>query len=136
MLAAITTILTMLAFITGVLVLVGQQLVSGFAEMADQVEEGIYELIDWGEQTAQSFGFQFSGDDFNQAVDEVIGWIQENQETIMSSAGAFGSAAANVGVGAVLILFTLIFFLSDGRRLWDYMTLFVPGKHRPAIHGA
>ncbi|WP_147107963.1 AI-2E family transporter [Nesterenkonia populi] len=135
-LAAITTIIAMLAAITGILFLVGQEIVTGFADMAEQVETGIYELIDWADQTAQGLGFQISTEEFNQAIDEVVGWIQENQDAIMSSAGAFGSAATNFGVGAVLVIFTLIFFLADGRKLWDYMTLFVPGKHRPAIHGA
>lgn len=135
-LAAITTIVAMLAAIAGILWLVGQQLVVGFAQMAEQVEAGLYELIDWAEATAADFGLEFSGDEINQAINEVMAWIEDNQDTIMSSAGAFGSAATNFGVGAVLVLFTLIFFLADGRKLWDYMTLFVPGKHRPAIHGA
>ena len=42
----------------------------------------------------------------------------------------------NIIIGTVLVLFTLIFFLADGRRLWDFMVVFVPAKHRPAIHGA
>ena len=135
-LASITTIVVFLGAVLGLLTLVGQQIFQGFAEMADQVMAGIYDLIDWADETLQEFGIEVSTDEFNQAIDEVIGWVQDNQDTIMSSAGAFGSAATNFGVGAVLVLFTLIFFLSDGPRIWDSLTNFAPAKHRPAIHGA
>ncbi|WP_150462786.1 AI-2E family transporter [Nesterenkonia ebinurensis] len=135
-LAAMTTIVVFLGAVTAILVQVGNVIVEGFAEMAEQIETGIYELIDWADQTLQDFGIEVSADEFNQAIDELIAWVQDNQDTIMSSAGAFGSAATNFGVGAVLVLFTLIFFLSDGRTIWNSLVLFAPAKHRPAIHGA
>ena len=135
-LASMSSILVLIGFVSGLLFLVGQQLVTGFAEMADQVEAGVYELIDWADETLQDFGLEVSADEFNNAIDEAIGWVQDNQDAIMSSAAGFGSAASNVSVGAVLVLFTLIFFLADGRRIWDFLVNFVPRKHRPAIHGA
>lgn len=135
-LAAVTTIVALLGFVFGVLYLVGNEIVQGFTEMTDQVMAGINDLIVWADETAQQFGLVISAEEFNQAVNEVFGWIQQNQDAIMSSAGAFGSAATNIGIGLVLVLFTLIFFLSDGRGLWDFLVIFVPSKHRPAIHGA
>lgn len=135
-LAAVASILVLLGFVFSVLYLVGSEIVQGFAEMADQVMSGIYELIDWADQTAQQFGLEISTAQFNQAIDEVFGWIQQNQDTILSSAGAFGSVATSMGIGIVLVLFTLIFFLSDGRGIWNFLVIFVPAKHRPAIHGA
>lgn len=134
--AAITSILVFLGAVVGLLYLVGNEIVQGFAQMAEQVETGIYEAVDWADQTLQDFGFEISADEFNQALDEFLTWIQENQDTIMTSAVGFGSAATNISVGAILVLFTLIFFLSDGRRIWDFLVVFVPSKHRPAIHGA
>ncbi|WP_300342291.1 AI-2E family transporter [Nesterenkonia sp.] len=135
-LAAVSAILLFLGVVVGLLMLVGQQIIQGFTEMTDQVMSGIYDLIDWADRTAQGFGLEVSPDQFNQAIEEFVGWIQQNQDTIMSSAVGFGSAATNITVGAVLVLFTLIFFLADGRRIWDFLVVFVPSKHRPAIHGA
>lgn len=135
-LASMSSIIVLIGFVAGLLYMVGQQIVSGFAEMADQVEAGVYELIDWADVTMQDFGLEISADEFNNAIDEAIGWVQDNQDAIMSSAAGFGSAASNISVGAVLVIFTLIFFLADGRRIWDFLVNFVPRKHRPAIHGA
>lgn len=135
-LAAISSIVLMLAVVFGILYLVGSEIIQGFAQMADQVTSGIYGLIDWADQTAQQLGLEVSADQFNQALQEVVGWVQQNQDTIMSSAVGFGSAATNISVGTVLMLFTLIFFLSDGRRIWDFVLVLTPSKHRPAIHGA
>lgn len=134
--AAMASIVVMLAVVVGILYLVGNEIVQGFAEMADQIMAGIYDLIDWADQTAQQLGFEVSAEEFNQAIEEVIGWIQQNQDAIMSSAVGFGSVATNITVGVILVLFTLIFFLADGRRIWDFLVLFTPSKHRPAIHGA
>lgn len=135
-LSAMASILVLLAVVVGILYLVGNEIIQGFAEMADQVMAGIYDLIDWADQTAQQFGLVVSADEFNQAIEEVVAWIQQNQDAIMSSAVGFGSAATNITVGVILVLFTLIFFLADGRRIWDFLVLFTPAKHRPAIHGA
>lgn len=135
-LAALSSIVVMLSGVFGILYLVGSELIQGFAQMADQVMSGIFGLVDWADETAQQLGFDISADQFNQALEELIGWIQQNQDTIMSSAVGFGSAATNISVGTVLMLFTLIFFLSDGHRIWEFVLVFVPSKHRPAIHGA
>ncbi|GAA1807756.1 AI-2E family transporter [Nesterenkonia flava] len=135
-LAAITTILVMLAGVAGILYLVGNEIIQGFAEMSEQVEAGIYEAIDWVDDTARQLGFEISTDEVNQMLGEIQTWLQENQDTIMSGAMGVGSAATNIGIGTVLVLFTLIFFLADGRKIWDFLVLFAPGKHRPAIHGA
>lgn len=136
LLAALSSIAVMLTAVFGILYLVGSELIQGFAQMADQVMSGIFGLIDWADQTAQQLGFDISADQFNQALEELVGWVQQNQDTIMSSAVGFSSAATNVSVGTVLMLFTLIFFLSDGRRIWEFVLVFAPSKHRPAIHGA
>jgi putative heme transporter len=135
-LAAMTSILVLMGGVFGILYLVGSEIVSGFAEMAGQVETGIFELIDWADEIARSFGLEISTEQFNQGLEEALNWIEDNSDAIMSGAAGVGSVAGNIAIGTVLVLFTLIFFLSDGRRLWDFMVLFVPAKHRPAIHGA
>lgn len=135
-LAAMTTILVLLGAVFGILFQVGSQIVSGFAEMAGQVETGIIELIDWADELARDFGFEISTEQFDQGLQEAVAYIQENSDAIMSGAAGVGSVAGNIAIGTILVLFTLIFFLSDGRKIWDFMVLFTPSRHRPAIHGA
>jgi len=135
-LAAITTLIVLIGFVAGLLYLVGQQLVQGFAEMANQVTEGLFELVTLAEETAAGFGIEISSDQINQGLEEGLTYLQDNSETILGGAMAIGSTAGNVVIGGILALFTLIFFLADGRKIWDFLVFFAPGKHRPAIHGA
>ncbi|NLS10325.1 AI-2E family transporter [Nesterenkonia sp. MY13] len=135
-LAAMTSILALLGVVFGILYFVGQEIITGFGEMANQVEAGIFEAINWADETAQSFGLEISTEEFNQWINELFSWIEQNQDAIMSGAMGVGSAATNIAIGTVLVLFTLIFFLADGRKIWDFLVLFSPAKHRPAIHGA
>lgn len=135
-LAAITTLLVLIGFVTGLLYLVGQQIIQGFAEMATQVQEGLFELVTLAEETAAGFGIEISSEQINQGLEEGLVYLQENSEAILGGAMAIGSTAGNVIVGGILALFTLIFFLADGRKIWDFLVFFAPGKHRPAIHGA
>ncbi|MGJ9373799.1 AI-2E family transporter [Nesterenkonia sp. CF4.4] len=134
--AAITTLLVLIGFVAGLLYLVGQQLVTGFAEMATQVEEGLFELVALAEETAAGFGVEISSAQVNQGLEDGLTYLQDNSEAILGGAMSIGSTAGNVVVGLILALFTLIFFLADGRKIWDFLVFFAPGKHRPAIHGA
>ncbi|MGJ9373634.1 AI-2E family transporter [Nesterenkonia sp. CF4.4] len=134
--AAITTLLVLVGFVAGLLWLVGQQLAEGFADMASQVTEGLFELVTLAEETAAGFGIEISADQINQGLEEGLTYLQDNSEAILGGAMALGSTAGSIVVGGILALFTLIFFLADGRKIWDFLVFFAPGKHRPAIHGA
>lgn len=135
-LASMATIAVFLGAVFFILYHVGNIIVNGFSEMADQIQSGIFELINWADETARNFGLEISTDEFNQWINEGLAWIEQNSDAIMSGAVGVGSVAGNIAVGSILVLFTLIFFLSDGPKIWDFLSLFVPSKHRPAIHGA
>lgn len=135
-LASMTSILVFLGVVFFILYHVGNNIVSGFSDMADQIQSGIFELINWADEMARSFGLEISTEEFNQWINEALAWIEQNSDAIMSGAVGVGSVAGNIAVGSILVLFTLIFFLSDGPKIWDFLSLFVPSKHRPAIHGA
>lgn len=135
-LASFTSILVMLGVVFFILYHVGQEIITGFAEMAGQVEAGIFEAIEWADQLARDFGINVSTEEFNQWINELLRWVEENQDAIMSGAVGVGSVAGNIAIGTILVLFTLIFFLADGRKIWDFLVVFAPSKHRAAIHGA
>ena len=136
LLSAMLSILVLVGGVSALLYQVGQQIITGFAEMAEQVQTGIIQVIEWADDTAQQFGLEISADEFNTWMEEAQNWVQDNSGAIMGGAAAVGSTATSITVGLVLVLFTLIFFLADGRKIWDFMVMFAPRKHRPAIHGA
>lgn len=134
--AAISSIIVLIGFVAGLLYLVGQEIVQGFADMAGQVTEGLTELLNMAEEIASGFGMELSSDQLTSWLQELQSTIQDNSGAIMGGAMSIGSTAGNIVTGLILALFTLIFFLSDGRRMWDFSVNFVPRKHRPAVHGA
>lgn len=135
-LSAMLTLLVMIGGLFGILYMVGSQIVAGFSQMADDVMEGIYSAINWLDETGRQFGIEVSAEEFNNALREMTSWLEENSAALISGAAGVGSAATSFGVGLVLVLFAMIFFLADGARIWDFLTVFTPSKHRPAIHGA
>lgn len=135
-LSAMLSILVLVGGVSALLYQVGQQIITGFAEMAEQVQTGIIQVVEWADDTAQQFGLEISADEFNAWMEEAQHWVQDNSGAIMGGAAAVGSTATSITVGLVLALFTLVFFLADGRKIWTFMVMFAPRKHRPAIHGA
>lgn len=136
LLASISSILLLLAVVNGLLYLVGQELVQGFAEMTDQVRTGVLELVRMAEDAGQQLGVTVSTEEFDQWLQQAQQYLQDNSSTLLGGAVSIGSTAGNIVVGLILSLFTLIFFLADGERLWRFAVEFVPSKFRPAVHGA
>src|SRR5699024_5215818 len=62
--------------------------------------------------------------------------LQENSGAIVSGALDFGSTATNILAGFAMAVFSLIFFLKDGSRIWGFLLNFVPKHHRRAVDGA
>ncbi len=134
--AAITSILTLIAGVVGLLYLVGQEIIQGFAAMSSQVTEGVLELLNQADSLAREWGINISTDQLDQWLSEAQSTLEDNASAILGGAMTIGTTAGNIMVGLILALFTLIFFLSDGHTIWNFLVKFVPGKHRPAIHGA
>ncbi|WP_261624421.1 AI-2E family transporter [Nesterenkonia marinintestina] len=135
-LASLSSIVVLVGFVVGLLYLVGQEIIQGFAEMADQVTRGLLDLLGQAEDVAAGFGVDLSQDQVTSWLSDLQSTIQDHSDTILGGAMTIGTTAGNIITGLILALFTLIFFLSDGRRMWDFSVNFVPRKHRPAVHGA
>ncbi|MFC7403103.1 AI-2E family transporter [Citricoccus sp. GCM10030269] len=123
-------ILGFILIVVGLLTLVGQQLAIGFADMRDQIVLGIEGIIAW----LESLGV--TTDQWNDIFADLGDAVRNNSQTILSGALGFGSTAGNIAAGTVLAIFTLIFFLYDGKRIWRFCLNFIPGRHREAIDGA
>lgn len=130
--SAAISILGFLGLIVGSLYLVGQQLVSGFAEMWDQVVEGWNKFMGW----LGDGPLHISTEQIDLAITDFVEMIQNNQSTLWSGAVSFGSTAGNFGAGLILSLFALLFFLLHGAKIWRFLMNFVPRQHRTAIEGS
>ena len=126
-LAAVLCVLLLIVVVLGLIALAGQQIVQGFSALGDQLGASVEGLIGWLGTMGVDLGGQVG------SLDSVWQTLKENSGTLMNGALSFGSTAANVGTGAFIALFTLIFFLYDGDRIWRFLLVFVPKAHRAAV---
>ena len=125
--AALLCVLLLVVVVVGLVVLAGQQIVQGFADLGDKLGQAVEGAIAWlagmGVEIPRSGG----------GLEGLWRTLQENSTTVMNSAMTFGSTAVNVGAGLFIALFSLIFFLYDGDRIWRFLLLFVPKAHRATV---
>ncbi len=131
-LAAALTVLALVGFVLGLLVLAGRQVVLGFAQLSQNVVVGTQQLLGWLEDGP----LNLSADSINNWIEDLGTTIQDNSQAILSGAMSFGSTAGNVLTGTVIMLFTLLFFLIDGERIWLFLVRLFPATAHRAVNGA
>ena len=131
-LAAITVELGLIAVVLGLLVLAGQQMIAGFAQLSDSAVAGFQQLIGMLEDSP----LNISTDNINQWISDLGSTLQRNSDAILSGAMTFGSTATNIVTGTIIMLFVLLFFLMDGENIWLFLIKLFPRGSRPAVNGA
>jgi len=69
-------------------------------------------------------------------VNEIFVTIERNSESIWSGALSVGVTVGHVLAGTLLALFSLIFLLIDGPRIWRWVVGLAPKTMRAAVDGA
>jgi putative heme transporter len=126
------TILGFLGLIGGALSLVGRQLYFGFRELWDQVLEGVRQIQTW----LMDGPLSLTSAQLNDYINDLLVQLQNNSSTILSSALSVGSTAGHLVTGLLLAIFSLIFFLLDGERIWMFIVGLMPRRARSATNGA
>lgn len=129
-------LLLVVVVIFGLLTLVGQQIASGFNDLAEQVLEGIQQVRQWLVEGP----LQLDDQDINEFIDQAIAQAQEFVETGGSqiTAGVLNvaSTVSNVIAGFLLVLFAALFFLYEGDRIWAWCVNLFPRHAHERIDGA
>lgn len=126
-LAAVLCVVLLLAAVVLLAWVAGLELVQGFSDLSDQLGASVEHLVTW----VQGMGVPVSFD--AAALDNVWSTVKDNSGVLVDGALAFGSTAANVLTGLFIALFTLIFFLFDGERIWRFLLAFVPHTSRSRV---
>jgi predicted PurR-regulated permease PerM len=69
-------------------------------------------------------------------VDTLLQSLEQNSSTIWSGALSVGTTVGHILAGLLLTLFSLIFLLIDGPRIWRWVVSLVPRAARAALDGA
>lgn len=130
--AAAIVELGLIGVVLGLLVLAGQQMISGFAQLSSSAVAGFQALIGLLEDSP----LNISTENIDQWFAEIVDTLQENSQTILSGAVTFGSTAGTILTGIVIMLFVLLFFLMQGESIWLFIVKLFPDRARAAVNGA
>ncbi|MGU3410987.1 AI-2E family transporter [Microbacterium sp. M1A1_1b] len=74
--------------------------------------------------------------DVNHWVSTGSSYLQSHASSIASGFQEAGSGAVHVLEGLFIVVFTTIFVLIDGRRIWEWVVRIFPRRARPRLHAA
>lgn len=108
------------------------QVVENIDNLSDQVQDGIDELRKW----LLNSPFHVTDKQINQIAKNLREAIGANTDQI-TSAGLEGvTVVVEALTGILLTVFSTLFLLYDGRRIWEWSLKLVPAAARPGVAGA
>ncbi len=102
--------------------LLGQSLVNQWGDISDSFVEG----VDKGRNWLRTGPLHITDQRLSDYVDQANAAISKNRDTLLSGVAGATATAAEVASGAFLALFTTIFFLYDGERIWRWLANLLP----------
>lgn len=108
--------------------LIVSQLRTGLEDLSARSEEVWWEALHWIEDNKLGITAEQISGFFTQ----IMKTIEEHQGEIWNGALGVATSAGQFVTGALLTLFSLIFLLIDGKRIWFWVLGFLPAKaHAP-----
>jgi predicted PurR-regulated permease PerM len=120
-LSALTMLVFGLGVVAGIVTLVVEQFAAGYDDLADQVDQGLTQIQDLAVRT-----FPISQHQINDAVASAQESLVANRSLLTTGALTTAATVSEVFTGALLTLFTLFFFLMDGRHIWLWVVGLAP----------
>lgn len=130
--AVVVAILGSLGVLVGILTFVVEQFIEGLPALTEQFTGSITSVQDW----LTAGPLHFSEEQIRSAGDSVVQSLQSNQEALTSGALTTAAVIGEILTGALLMLFTLIFFLYGGQQIWEFVSRIVPSGARRKVRSA
>lgn len=130
-LAASAMLLVGLAVVAGIITLVVERFTAGFSDLAAQVSQGLEEVESFVVRT-----FPITASQLEDAVGQLQDFLVSNEESLATGAITTATTVGEVFTGIVLALFTLFFFLKDGRSIWLWLVGLFPAESRAYLDEA
>jgi predicted PurR-regulated permease PerM len=108
------------------------QFVTGLPGLVEQVTHSIESARTWLIEGPA----HLSKDQITNAGNSAIEALRNNQEKLTSGALSTAATVTEIVTGALLTLFTLIFFLHGGRNIWQFVTKIFPENVRERVRDA
>jgi predicted PurR-regulated permease PerM len=120
------------AILGGILTFVVSQFVVGLPDLVDEVTRSIDSAKKWLIEGP----LHLSRQQIDHAGNAAVQALQNNQEKLTSGALATAATITEIVTAALLMMFTLIFFLYGGRNIWEYVTKIFPTDVRDRVRAA
>jgi predicted PurR-regulated permease PerM len=130
-LAALAMLIVGLGVVAGIITLVVERFTAGFSDLADQVNQGLTQVRDFVVDS-----FPVSQRQIDEALTSAQDALVANQDTLTSGAITTAATVGEVFTGIVLAVFTLFFFLKDGRSIWLWLLGLCPADARAYVDEA
>ncbi|OFS75315.1 hypothetical protein HMPREF3167_03965 [Trueperella sp. HMSC08B05] len=129
--AAAAGVLGLVVIILGLLVGAGTGIVAGMSDLADQVIAGVSTIVD-----LLTDKFPTLQQTLNESWSKAQSALQNNAATLLGGVASIGSSVTGFLTGMILSLFSLFFFLKDGRRLWHWIVRATPRSQHDRVNEA
>jgi predicted PurR-regulated permease PerM len=130
--AVTLVLLSGFAILGGILTFVVSQFIVGLPDLVDQVTHSIDSTRKWLIEGPA----HLSREQIDHAGTAAIEALRNNQAKLTSGALSTAATVTELVTAAVLVLFTLIFFLYGGRNIWQYVAKIIPAHVRDRVHEA
>jgi predicted PurR-regulated permease PerM len=130
-LAAALTVLLGLGLVTALLTLVGTQVSAQFDQLRESVRLGLDDVQDW----LRDGPLQLTQGQVEQGIVQLQDAIAPGDEAggVVDQVATVGSTVGHVFTGFFIALFTVIFLLYDGARIWSWIVRLFPRDAREAV---
>jgi putative heme transporter len=120
------------ALLGGILTFVVSQFISGLPDLTEQVTRSIDTTRRWLIEGPA----HLRSEQITNAGNAAVQALHNNQSKLTSGALSTAATVTELVTAAVLVLFTLIFFLYGGRNIWQYVAKIFPADVRDRVHEA
>lgn len=133
-LATAVTVLGGIALIAGALTLIGTQIASQAGELSTNVVTGFNNLITTLQRSRLPISSSFL--DPSQWGGRIQAFLTQSQSTIATYAADIGTQVGHFLAGLAITLFSLFYFLYDGRGIFTFLLRFFPAESRARVDHA
>jgi predicted PurR-regulated permease PerM len=130
--AVFVMLLTGFAALGGILAFVINQFIKGAPALTEQVSKS----IDGAKVWLLKLPIGLTEEQLNAPGKAAVDALRANQERLTTGALSTAGTVTEIVTGAVLVLFTLIFLLHDGRNIFAFVTLIFPPNVRDRVRDA
>ena len=120
-----------LVVVAGLIYLIVSFIIRGYPALQKQT---VARYADLRTFLAGSFGL--TDKDITTYVDQIVKGVQQDSSALLNGALSVGSTAGHVLAGVLIVLFSTLFLLIDGRGIWHWIVRLFPVRARAAMIGA